>query len=259
MKSFKLDDGVFSHVMGISNIGERISIDRPILDSWRSKFSITNRGIKLVHLDNLMKNNKTTDNDFKVTFCLHLLGTVLAPAAGEYVDARYLNVLSDVVSIKGKNWARWCFDQLVTSIKKFQCKSARHIGGCVLFLEENRTTAAKGRDEQSSTGRNIISLVAENNTQVANKKRSHLYWYLQTQFAMNGCGGRLLLVIPVLLLGIFDNQICDHKANDFYFFVRTSHDETKPFVHIFVKHDMCMGTKAWLVEIVVETDMYETF
>ncbi|KAK2663092.1 hypothetical protein Ddye_001666 [Dipteronia dyeriana] len=121
--------------MGISNIGERISIDRAILDSWRSKFSITNRGIKLVHLDNIMKNNKSAGNDFKVTFCLHMLSTVLASAAGEYVDARYLNVLYDVVSIKGKNWARWCFDQLVTSIQKFQSKSARHIGGCVLFLE----------------------------------------------------------------------------------------------------------------------------
>ncbi|KAK2658077.1 hypothetical protein Ddye_011129 [Dipteronia dyeriana] len=134
-KSFKLDADVFSHVMGISNIEERISIDRPILKSWRSKFSITSCGIKLVHLDNLLKNNKTADDDFKVTFCLHMLGTVLAPTAGEYVDARYLTVLSDVVSIKGKNWARWCFDQLVTSIQKFQCKSARYIGGCVLFLE----------------------------------------------------------------------------------------------------------------------------
>ncbi|KAK2659812.1 hypothetical protein Ddye_006345 [Dipteronia dyeriana] len=59
-KSFKLDADIFSHVLGISNRGETISIDRPILESWRSKFSITNRGIKLVHLDNLLKSNPQT-------------------------------------------------------------------------------------------------------------------------------------------------------------------------------------------------------
>ncbi|KAI9156695.1 hypothetical protein LWI28_010743 [Acer negundo] len=134
-KSFKLDPSIFSHVMGISDRGDTMYIDGAIPDIWRTKFSITNRGIKLLYLEGLLKNNKTGDDDFKVTFCLHMLGTVLAPAAGEYVDARYLNVLAHVGNIKGKNWARWCFDQLVISIEKFQSKSARYISGCVLFLE----------------------------------------------------------------------------------------------------------------------------
>ncbi|KAK3219161.1 hypothetical protein Dsin_013131 [Dipteronia sinensis] len=107
-KSFKLNPSIFSHVMGISDRGEKISFDGAIDDSWRTKFSITNRGIKLLHL---------------------------APAVGEYVDARYLNVLFDVGNINGNNWARWCFDQLVISIHKFKSKSSRYIGGCVLFLE----------------------------------------------------------------------------------------------------------------------------
>ncbi|KAK2644693.1 hypothetical protein Ddye_019888 [Dipteronia dyeriana] len=105
-KSFKLDPSVFSHVMGISDSGDRISIVEAIHDSWRTKFSITNHDIKLLHLDDLLKNNKITDDDFKVTFCLHMLVTVLAPAVGEYVDTKYLNVLTDVGNIKGGNWAR---------------------------------------------------------------------------------------------------------------------------------------------------------
>ncbi|KAK2641756.1 hypothetical protein Ddye_023519 [Dipteronia dyeriana] len=97
--------------MGIYDGGDTIYIDGAIHDNWRTNFSITNCGIKLLHLEDLLKNNKTVDDDFKVTFFLHMLGTVLAPAAREYVDARYLNVLFDVGNIKGKNWARWCFDQ----------------------------------------------------------------------------------------------------------------------------------------------------
>ncbi|KAK3193924.1 hypothetical protein Dsin_025234 [Dipteronia sinensis] len=100
-----------------------------------TKFSITNHDIKLLHLEDLLKNNKTANDDFKVTFCLHMLGTVLASAAREYVDASYLTVLADVGNIYGKNWIRWCFDQLVISIEKLQSKSARYIDGCVLFLE----------------------------------------------------------------------------------------------------------------------------
>ncbi|KAK3193698.1 hypothetical protein Dsin_025008 [Dipteronia sinensis] len=130
-KSFKLNPSV----MGIFDKGDIIYIDGAIHDSRRTKFFITNRGIKLLHFKDLLKNNKTADDDFKVRFCLHMLGTVLAPAAEEYVNARFLNVLTDMGNINGKNWARWCFDQLVISIDKFQSKSARYIGGCVLFLE----------------------------------------------------------------------------------------------------------------------------
>ncbi|KAK3211526.1 hypothetical protein Dsin_016232 [Dipteronia sinensis] len=134
-KSFKLNPSMFSHVIGISDRGDTVNIEGAIHDSWRTKFTITNPDIKLLHLENLLKSNKTADDDFKVRFCLHMLGTVLAPTAGEYVDARYLNVLFDVGNINGKNWARWCFDQVVISIKIFKSKSSRYIGGCVLFLE----------------------------------------------------------------------------------------------------------------------------
>ncbi|KAK3205823.1 hypothetical protein Dsin_019869 [Dipteronia sinensis] len=134
-KSFILNSSIFSHVMGISDRWDTVNIDGAIQDSWRTKFTITNRGIKLLHLEDLLKNNKTSDDDFKVIFCLHMFGTVLAPAAGEYVDAQYLNVLFDVGNINEKHWARWCFDQLVISIQKFKSKSSRYIGGCVLFLE----------------------------------------------------------------------------------------------------------------------------
>ena len=134
-KRFTLDPSTFSHIMGVSDGGDLVYVDGHVDDVWRSKFSITNRGIKVSLLQQQLKTIKTTDDDFKITFCLYLFGTVLAPAAGEYVDSRYLNVLGDVTNIRGKNWARWCLDQLVIGIQKFNSNRARYITGCLLFLQ----------------------------------------------------------------------------------------------------------------------------
>ncbi|TXG60525.1 hypothetical protein EZV62_015098 [Acer yangbiense] len=134
-KRFTLDPSVFSHIMGISDGGDIVVLDGDVNHVWRSKYSITNRGIRLPQFEEQLKNIKTTDDDFKITFCLYLLGTILAPAAGEYVDERYLNILGDVQNIRGKNWARWCFNQLVVGIQKFNSKSSKYITGCLLFLQ----------------------------------------------------------------------------------------------------------------------------
>ncbi|TXG64113.1 hypothetical protein EZV62_011107 [Acer yangbiense] len=134
-KKFTLDPSGFSHIMGISDGGDIVDLHGDLNDVWRSKFRITNRGIKLPQLEEQLKNIKTTDDDFKITFCLYLLGTILAPATGEYVDERYLNVLDDVQNIRGKNWARWCFNQLVAGIEKFNSKSSKYITGCLIFLQ----------------------------------------------------------------------------------------------------------------------------
>ena len=134
-KRLTLDPSVFSHIMGISNGGDIVELHGDVNQVWRSKFSITNRGIKLPQLEAQLKNMKTADDDFKITFYLYALGTILAPAAGEYVDERYLNVLGDVQKIRGKNWARWCFNQLVGGIEKFNSKSSKYITGCLLFLQ----------------------------------------------------------------------------------------------------------------------------
>ncbi|TXG51660.1 hypothetical protein EZV62_024184 [Acer yangbiense] len=134
-KRFTLDPLVFSHIIGISDGGDSVVLDGDVNHVWRSKYSITNRGIRLPQLEEQLKNIKTTDDDFKITFCLYLFGTILAPTAGEYVDERYLNILGDVQNIRGKNWARWCFNQLVAGIQKFNSKSSKYITGCLLFLQ----------------------------------------------------------------------------------------------------------------------------
>ena len=134
-KRFTLDPLVFSHIMGISGGGDVVHLSGDSNDGLINKFRITNRGIKLPHLEEQLKIMKTTDDDFKITFCLYLLGTVLAPAAGEYVDWRYLHVLGDVKNIRGKNWGRWCLDQLVIGIQKFHSNRSKYITGCLLFLQ----------------------------------------------------------------------------------------------------------------------------
>ena len=112
-----------------------MQLEGDLNDLWSSKFSISTRGIKLPHLEQKLKSMKTADDDFKITWCLYLLGTLLAPAAGQYVDARYLNVLSDVNNIRRKNWATWCFDQFVSRVHKFNSTKSKYITGCLLFLQ----------------------------------------------------------------------------------------------------------------------------
>ncbi|KAK2634905.1 hypothetical protein Ddye_029697 [Dipteronia dyeriana] len=82
-RSFTLDPIVFSHIMGISNGEDIVHVDRVVNDNWRTKFSISNRGIKLPYLEEQLKNIKISNDDFKIAFCLYLFGVILAPAAGE--------------------------------------------------------------------------------------------------------------------------------------------------------------------------------
>ncbi|KAI9186483.1 hypothetical protein LWI28_017711 [Acer negundo] len=122
-------------------LGDQISIsgDVPNLDFWKSKFSITSCGIFLKDIEHSLEEMTTTDDEFKVTLCLFLLGSILFPLVIDYVQTRYLIPLRDVGSISMKNWSSWCFSSLCGRIKKFQKNRQRMktccISGCVLFLQ----------------------------------------------------------------------------------------------------------------------------
>ncbi|TXG53277.1 hypothetical protein EZV62_022446 [Acer yangbiense] len=127
--------------MGISNQGDHICLsgDVPNFDFWKSKFPITSHGIFPKDIEQRLKDMTAADDEFKVTLCLFLLGTILCPLAIDYVQTRYLIPLGDVRSIGTKNWSSWCFAALSEGIEKFQKNRERFktcsISGCVLFLE----------------------------------------------------------------------------------------------------------------------------
>ncbi|KAI9186849.1 hypothetical protein LWI28_021596 [Acer negundo] len=82
-----LNSFVFARVLGISDLRDQISIsgDVPNLDFWKSKFPITSCGIFLIDIEHSLEEMTTTDDEFKVTLCLFLLGTILSPSANDYV------------------------------------------------------------------------------------------------------------------------------------------------------------------------------
>ncbi|TXG55843.1 hypothetical protein EZV62_017156 [Acer yangbiense] len=140
-RRFAINSSVFSRVLGISDQGDQICIsgDVPNFDFWKSKFAITSRGIFLKDIEHSLEEMTTADDEFKVTLCLFLLGTILCPSAIDYVQTGYLIPLGDVGSIGTKNWSSWCFSALCEGIEKFQKNRQRLktccISGCVLFLE----------------------------------------------------------------------------------------------------------------------------
>ncbi|KAI9162182.1 hypothetical protein LWI28_024623 [Acer negundo] len=136
-----LNSSIFARVLGISDLGDQISIsgDFPNLDFWKSKFPITSHGIFLKYIEHSLEEMTTTDDEFKVTLCLFLLGTILSPSANDYVQMGYLIPLRDVGTISMKNWSSWCFSSLCEGIEKFQknrpIMQTCCISRCVLFLQ----------------------------------------------------------------------------------------------------------------------------
>ncbi|TXG70056.1 hypothetical protein EZV62_004991 [Acer yangbiense] len=80
-KTIRIDSSCFAHVMGIPDHGAPTHIHGAVsnLDYWAYKFSITSLGIDVKHIEDRFQVIKTYDDEFKVTFCLFILGTLLAP------------------------------------------------------------------------------------------------------------------------------------------------------------------------------------
>ncbi|TXG66756.1 hypothetical protein EZV62_008031 [Acer yangbiense] len=189
-KRFTVDPSIFSHIMGISDGGDIVHVDGYVNNVWRSKFSITNRSIKLPHLEEQLKNIKTTYDDFKITFCLYLLGTVLAPTAGEYVDSRKFKTSEMKFSIFVQNMLTLSI-RLTTPTPKFDddhASVAKHFNFKFdddhapehtfipsLMDEEKRNTIVKTLAEQSSTSINVVK-----NTCTSNKRKPS--WYKLSQY-----------------------------------------------------------------------------
>ncbi|KAK2649215.1 hypothetical protein Ddye_016704 [Dipteronia dyeriana] len=137
-KTIKVDSSCFAHVMGILDHGDTKHIHGvvPNLDYWGSKFSITSRGIDVKHIEHRIQLITTSDDEFKVTFCPFMLGTLLAPRTTNYVDAGYLIPLFTVTDICNKNWSSWCFNLLCDGIQKYKLgQTRRYLSGCILFLQ----------------------------------------------------------------------------------------------------------------------------
>ncbi|KAL5861095.1 hypothetical protein ACOSQ4_002391 [Xanthoceras sorbifolium] len=112
--------------MGVPNGGQTIHMDgeHPSLSEWASTFSVNGRGIYINQIETCLKEMTSSDAEFKITFYLFLLGSLLAPGTSNFVDifqyvtnasrigqpsvgapsstpASFMNWLIDATTIKG--------------------------------------------------------------------------------------------------------------------------------------------------------------
>ncbi|KAI8554724.1 hypothetical protein RHMOL_Rhmol05G0120600 [Rhododendron molle] len=89
--------------------------------------------ISFDHLHNYLMNNKKDDDDFKVSFLLYIMGTILCPTSEFGVNKRFLHALKDLSSVRKLDWSQFVLKFLAEGIQKYQ-KGRKVIRGCLLFL-----------------------------------------------------------------------------------------------------------------------------
>ncbi|KAL5864885.1 hypothetical protein ACOSQ3_002399 [Xanthoceras sorbifolium] len=72
--------------MGVPNEGQTIHMDgeHPSLSEWASTFSVNGRGIYINQIETCLKEMTSSDAEFKITFYLFLLGSLLASGTSNF-------------------------------------------------------------------------------------------------------------------------------------------------------------------------------
>ena len=113
-REFCLNLKTFSIILGMKDRKEPIDIWEEACDitGLRAKYRIGGRGIEIAAVSDKLIASESSDGDFKIMFCLFLLGIVLCPTSASYINLIYLYALKDLQSIRKRNWDTWCFNFL---------------------------------------------------------------------------------------------------------------------------------------------------
>ncbi|XP_052296145.1 uncharacterized protein LOC102628051 isoform X1 [Citrus sinensis] len=136
-KSINLSPRDFEYIMGIKDGGVDIDVDLAIddIDKLRNEYCDDSGYIKLKTLESKLVNQREVNDDFKRSFVLFAIATIIFPKSGLNLAPYYLVFLKDTSAINKKNWATWAFKGLVEGIQKFKAGQHKVVNGCVLFLE----------------------------------------------------------------------------------------------------------------------------
>ncbi|KAL9441932.1 hypothetical protein AB3S75_020437 [Citrus x aurantiifolia] len=136
-KEYNLSPSVFATIMGVRDGGTRVDLNDQVVDitDLRVAYSSGPRGIHIAEVKKRLMNTSTSNDEFKILFCLFALGTILCPTSAIYINLLYLRALKDTNSIREKNWASWCFTFLWEGVQKFKENKVSSVSGCVLFLK----------------------------------------------------------------------------------------------------------------------------
>ncbi|CAI0465192.1 unnamed protein product, partial [Linum tenue] len=78
---------------------------------------------------------KESSDLFVKTFILYVMGVLLVPTRRDDISLSSVYAVTDVADIPKKNWASYCFNELVKCICNHNADGKKYIPGCLLFLE----------------------------------------------------------------------------------------------------------------------------
>ncbi|CAI0625575.1 unnamed protein product, partial [Linum tenue] len=78
---------------------------------------------------------KDSGDLFLQTFILYVMGMLLVPTIRDDISLSSVCAVTDVADIPKKNWASFCFNELVKCICDHNAYRRKYIPGCLLFLE----------------------------------------------------------------------------------------------------------------------------
>ncbi|OMP03995.1 Seven-in-absentia protein, sina [Corchorus olitorius] len=124
------------HVMGLAACGKDVVNSGPddLIAELRHSYNATNRGISVRLLEERLAAPEAGE-DFKRSFILYALGTLLSPTARLDVSPSFLHFLINMDVVHQYNWGKFLLDRLVREVSRFRQGKQRAVGGCLLFLQ----------------------------------------------------------------------------------------------------------------------------
>ncbi|KAG5540541.1 hypothetical protein RHGRI_020676 [Rhododendron griersonianum] len=126
-----------NHILGLPCGGQRVILEGEYtgIHELCLRHKVGDQGsISFDHLHNYLMNNKKDDDDFKVSFVLYIMGTILCPTSEFGVNKHFLHALKDLLSsVRELDWSQFVLKFLAKGIQKYQ-KGRKVIRGCLLFL-----------------------------------------------------------------------------------------------------------------------------
>lgn len=96
--------------MGIEDgwLSIELNGDMADLAEYLDKYDGTLRGINIKTLSQTLRKSKKTNDEFRVTFTLFALSSLLCPTEGVHMSSHIFFSAIDVNFIRSRNWATFC-------------------------------------------------------------------------------------------------------------------------------------------------------
>ncbi|KAM1220114.1 hypothetical protein ACFX13_047958 [Malus domestica] len=123
-------------VMGLAASGKDVvnSGSDDLIADLRHSYDATNHGISVRLLEERLAEPEAGE-EFKRSFVLYALGTLLSPTARLDVSPSFLHFLTNMDVVHQYNWGKFLLDRLVCEVSRFRQGKQRAVGGCLLFLQ----------------------------------------------------------------------------------------------------------------------------